>query len=1396
MPKEKGSEGAPAETKSRAWRRFVAQVGRGWSVRWNPITSSPHLAIGPPVVLPRVQKLTSSNIEAACNDFIAANADLFEVKPEELELASRIKAGGRWRTGFRQVYKGVPALGSRLHMSFTEDDRLIMFGSDVYPDVAVETKPKLDQREAIRLARADCQEITGRDRVSEAQLCILPIRQPEGFNYLLCWKLYIFQPTISKKWEYLIDAVNGRVISKRNVLVYQNITGTARGEYKPEFGSDPVDIATFPHENIGARGFEVVIASWDFDTDPCWAVEGQWAFGVPTGGGGAWGYCADPNSGYTGGNVYGYNLNGDYSDGMPAYYLTTTPIDCSGYQNVCLKFRRWLGVQSSPSDSASIEVSNDGVNWTVVWANGPEIVCDGDWLRAVCDISAVADLQPTVYIRWGMGPTDGWVYFPGWNIDDVAVVSVQGGTSATQTQADGFYSISPPWDYSTITSELAGLYCDVEYACGQDVKFEQPGVQPDDVVDLTWNSAWYNEIIEPSMYWHVNHVHDYYLAMDPNLADPSASFPLGLNYPMPVTVQLGCEYGYCNAYWYGEGMAFGAGYESVCDDFGLYSEVIYHEYTHGVTDKIYDGIYLPYVLEPGALNEAWSDYFGCVLSVSQSPLVGDGGLILDHPAGLRTLDNKYRRETDFSNGVHFDSQMLSGALWEVRQMLEGQLGAEAWDEIVHLARYAHPQTFEEYLLAILVEDDVRYGDGFLANGTPHAEAVHEAFGNHGIGGLQYLAPSIVIDDSNGNGNSSLEPGETVNLSLSLTNGWADASSVSATLATTDPFVTVVKAEASFPDVNHGGITENSADPFVLLLDPACPKTHTINFTLGVTAEGPYTYWRTCLLTYPVAVSQLAYDDGQVDDMYVGFGSAGGALAVRMTPQTYPCHLTHIRFFSYPDDGSTVTATVWDDDGPNGVPGTVLGSVQAEIPPGGDWFDVDICSLGIAIDDGSFYVGWVEGDTTYYNGADMDPPYYGRSWAYFYWRPDGRWVPFEGVNFLANLMVRARYFYTNADGPVENVTSGKRYDYIQHAIYDANERDEIVVSEGVYYENVDFRGKNLTIRSTNPEAQAVVAATVIHGGGGPVVTFCSGEDQSCVLSGFTITGGGRSEDNRGGVSCIELADTGPTIINCMVAGNAGPGFYSNNSSPTIINCIITGNEDDGIELRSESYPKITNCTVTGNMRHGIAGGYPAVTNCTILGNEQSGIAHSKGITSNSIIRDNLDSEIKGPAPVTYSNVKGGWLGLGNIDVDPCFVDSNASDYHLKSEGWRWDILTEQWTWDDVTSRCIDAGNPGAGLGSEALTLSVDPLNRFGRNLRINMGAHGGTQEASMPPYGWALLPDLTNDGLVDSADLAHWVQYWLSNGGEWPADLDRNGTVDMLDFALFAQDWFLETSWHN
>ncbi|HVP12690.1 MAG TPA: hypothetical protein VMV94_16050, partial [Phycisphaerae bacterium] len=165
-------------------------------------------------------------------------------------------------------------------------------------------------------------------------------------------------------------------------------------------------------------GIPQVVFDFPMNTDPGWSTTGLWAFGHPTGGGT---HNRDPNNGYTGVNVCGYNLTGDYSRGMPARYLTATALDCSHATQVQLKFWRWLGVDAPTYAHATIEVSNDGSAWSTIWQNTTPI-SDTAWLQQTYDISAVADSHATVYIRWGMGPTtaDSTTY-PGWNIDDVQI---------------------------------------------------------------------------------------------------------------------------------------------------------------------------------------------------------------------------------------------------------------------------------------------------------------------------------------------------------------------------------------------------------------------------------------------------------------------------------------------------------------------------------------------------------------------------------------------------------------------------------------------------------------------------------------------------------------------------------------------------------------------------------------------------------------------------------------------------------------------------------------------------------------------------------------------------------------------------------------------------------------
>ncbi len=169
----------------------------------------------------------------------------------------------------------------------------------------------------------------------------------------------------------------------------------------------------------------VVFLEANMDTDPGWTYEGQWAWGQPTGQGGQYG-SPDPTSGYTGLNVVGYNLNGDYPGSMSTTLWTTTQaFDCSEASEVYLNFYAWLGVETYYYDHAYIAISNNnGGSWSVIWEN-PGRMDGGSWEPWSFDISDKAAGYSQVKLRWGMGPTDYSWNFCGWNIDDVMVSFVR-----------------------------------------------------------------------------------------------------------------------------------------------------------------------------------------------------------------------------------------------------------------------------------------------------------------------------------------------------------------------------------------------------------------------------------------------------------------------------------------------------------------------------------------------------------------------------------------------------------------------------------------------------------------------------------------------------------------------------------------------------------------------------------------------------------------------------------------------------------------------------------------------------------------------------------------------------------------------------------------------------------
>jgi len=156
------------------------------------------------------------------------------------------------------------------------------------------------------------------------------------------------------------------------------------------------------------------IVSFPLTTNPGWTTGTGWAFGTPTGAAG------DPNSGFTGSNVYGYNLSGAYTNNIASTrYLTTTAMNCTGYTGVRVEFRRWLGCERSTYDHVYVDVSTNGTTWTNIWQNPDSSINDTSWSLQQFNISGIADNAATVYVRWGLGPTDSSVTYQGWNLDDI-----------------------------------------------------------------------------------------------------------------------------------------------------------------------------------------------------------------------------------------------------------------------------------------------------------------------------------------------------------------------------------------------------------------------------------------------------------------------------------------------------------------------------------------------------------------------------------------------------------------------------------------------------------------------------------------------------------------------------------------------------------------------------------------------------------------------------------------------------------------------------------------------------------------------------------------------------------------------------------------------------------------
>jgi len=343
-----------------------------------------------------------------------------------------------------------------------------------------------------------------------------------------------------------------------------------------------------------------------------------------------------------------------------------------------------------------------------------------------------------------------------------------------------------------------------------------------------------------------------------------------------------------------------------------------------------------------------------------------------------------------------------------------------------------------------------------------------------------------------------------------------------------------------------------------------------------------------------------------------------------------------------------------------------------------------------------------------------------------------------------------------------------YNTIQEGINAAQNGDTVLVNDGLYYENINFRGKNIVVASRFiiDGNYSHILNTIIDGStyaiidSASCVAFVSGENSTAVIQGFTLTGGkgtvydldDLNEPQYAGLMTHEgggvfVDESEPTIKNNLIINNeashitgyeynGGGGISSFIGNPQILNNVIINNQavDNGYAsgiVFNKSDGTIRNNVLYNNISdYGGAiyidiGVGAIIENNTIVENiSYTTLASGLSINgTNSVIRNNIiwGNEQIGNIQISgiensifeYNNTEETYPGQGNISINPDFLPQNF-------------LLNEN-------SPCVDAGDPGtsfndkedAGNPGFALFPSMGAL-------RNDIGAYGGP--------GAMLLPD--------------------------------------------------------
>jgi hypothetical protein len=382
---------------------------------------------------------------------------------------------------------------------------------------------------------------------------------------------------------------------------------------------------------------------------------------------------------------------------------------------------------------------------------------------------------------------------------------------------------------------------------------------------------------------------------------------------------------------------------------------------------------------------------------------------------------------------------------------------------------------------------------------------------------------------------------------------------------------------------------------------------------------------------------------------------------------------------------------------------------------------------------------------------------------------------DGVSF---------YVATTGDNTNNGLSWETAWQDIQYAIDQADVGDTINVAAGIYNENITLKD-GVAILGVGADV------TVIDGGGNGTVVTADSVGSTARLEGFTITHGNAQ---RGGG--MYNKNSSPTVTGCVFSSNlsaCGGGIYNYRSSPTITSCTLSSNSAStrggGMYNYANSSPILANCIFSANSAADQGGGMynndssPSLTSCTFWANSATYGAgmynnHSSPTVDNCILWDS-DNEIYNvisTPKLSYSDVRRGYVGEGNIDADPLFVDPAAANFRLSPGspclGAGNNALVPDWLTTDFE------GDPRiADCGDNIANIAVVDMGADERYLPSNNPPQSTTSgDAEGTVASTSLPPSTGESGVVEMVNISVAVTNTTDSVGSYTVILKINDAV--------------------